>query len=72
MILIENSNFARKTKSRKIWKQIAEKSFETVLEKKVSEMFPSLIILYTVLVFLILFIQLLIFGIKKLIGNKKY
>jgi thiol-disulfide isomerase/thioredoxin len=47
-------------------------TFKTKRYKEISEMFPSFIILYTVLIFLILFIQLLIFRIKKLIGNKKY
>jgi len=47
-------------------------TFKTDRYKELSEKFPYLIIPYTILVFLILFIQLLIFGIKKLIGNKKY
>jgi len=47
-------------------------TFKTDRHKEVAEKFPYLIIPYTVLVFLILFVQLLIFGIKKLIENKKY
>lgn len=46
--------------------------FKTERYKELSEKFPYLIIPYTVVVFLILLIQLLIFGIKKLIRNKKY
>ncbi len=45
-------------------------TFKTETHKEVAEKFPYLIIPYTLLVFLILLIQLLIFGIKKLIGNK--
>ena len=45
-------------------------TFKTEQHKKVLEKFPYLIIPYTILVFLILLIQLMIFGIKKLIGNK--
>jgi thiol-disulfide isomerase/thioredoxin len=47
-------------------------TFKTERYKELAEKFPYLVIPYTLLVFLILFIQLLIFGIKKLIGNKKY
>jgi thiol-disulfide isomerase/thioredoxin len=47
-------------------------TFKTDRYKELSEKFPYLVIPYTILFFLILFIQLLIFGIKKLIGNKKY
>jgi thiol-disulfide isomerase/thioredoxin len=47
-------------------------TFKTKRYKELSEKFPYLVIPYTIVVFLILFIQLLIFGIKKLVGNKKY
>lgn len=47
-------------------------TFKTDRYKELSEKFLYLVIPYTILVFLILFIQLLIFGIKKLIRNKKY
>ena len=45
-------------------------TFKTEQHKKVAEKFHYLIIPYTILVFLILLIQLIIFGIKKIIGNK--
>lgn len=46
-------------------------TFKTERFKELSKKFPFLIIPYTVFVFLILLIQLFIFGIKKLIGNRK-
>lgn len=46
--------------------------FKTDRYKELAKKFPYLIIPYTLLVFLILLIQLLIFGIKKLIENRKH
>jgi peroxiredoxin len=45
-------------------------TFKTDKNKMIAEKFPFLVIPYTVMVFLILLIQLLILGIKKLFPNK--
>lgn len=47
-------------------------TFKTEKYEELSEKFPYLIIPYTLLVILILLIQVQLFGIKKLIGNKKH
>lgn len=44
-------------------------AFKTERHKEVAEKFPYLIIPYTIIVFLILLIQFLVFGIKKLISK---